>query len=518
MKRSFFKTTILCSTLLYLMGCFGDDSSSTKTKVDEYPVLGCTEIMFNSTDSLEFVEFKILKGPGIVDMALANLRIEGAVKFTFPNEALDTNEYIVLTNDPTLFRQNYPDFTGRLFGPWDLDEDGELPKLPNEGDNVEIKLTGKGDVSCSFSGEPPWPSLADGKGRTLVFLGGDHNPAYSESWAAHTQDGGNPGGPDTYIPTLKIRINEVMPSLGGNPSWVELYNSGSESIDISGWEFRVSAKDTTFILPEGTIVGANDYLVLSGAEVEGAFGAEGLYVNTLGSNYYLREMVDGVRTGAETSLKAPAGEYSSGFIVLADGSLAQGNLSTATPGTANDILLAGPIFINEIHYHPEDYSGEIEFLELINKSDEAISFNPIINTKAGNWAIDGVKMAFVSPSSIPANGLVVLIESTNDSALFRQTNNISADVPIYYYDGKLSNRGELLVLKKPIAFTTTSSATAPSVVEWLYAHIDAVLYSDDWTDMEETDGFGKSLHRQDYTSMGYEMSAWKADLPTPGVK
>lgn len=510
MRKLFLTTTILFSSLFCLVGCTDDPV----VRKDDSPVLGCTEIMYNTgTDSLEFVELKIMSGPSIVDMAALNLRLDGVVDFTFPSQPLDTGEYIVVTNDPVLFKAKYPQFTGRLFGPWDLDEEGVLPKLPAEGDNVEIKLTGKGDVSCSFSGEPPWPSLANGKGRSLVYLGGGLNSTHAEAWAAHATDGGNPGGPDTYIPQLSVRINEVAPILDGKASWVEIYNSGTESVDLSGWEFESTVKNEIFTLAEGTVIGPKEYLVLDGTEVTGAFGEAGLYVSSNGSDYYLREVAQGVKTGAETSLKAPAGAFTSGFMTLADGSLAQGNLTVASPGAANGILKAGPVFINEIYYHPievldpEQRLKEVEFLELINKSEEDISFNPIILGIPGYWKVDGIKMSFVSPASIPANGFALLIEPTADSAFFRQYNNISANVPIYYYQGKLSNRGELLVLKRPYSYVAN---------EWYFSFEDAVLYSDDWDGTKEADGLGKSLHRTDYSTMGYESGVWIAAKPTPG--
>ena len=81
----------------------------------------------------------------------------------YPAEPLKKGEYIVVANDLAKFKETYPDFKGRLFGPWD---DAANMKLPNEGDVVNVKIDGEGDVSCAFGNEPPWPSLADGKGRT----------------------------------------------------------------------------------------------------------------------------------------------------------------------------------------------------------------------------------------------------------------------------------------------------------------------------------------------------------------
>ena len=115
MRKSFIKTTVLFFSLFYLVSC---SDEPTKTQKENFPVIGCTEIMYNTgTDSLEFVELKIVSGPSIVDMATATLRIEGAQLYA-PGESLDTGEYIVVTNDPVLFHSKYPNLQV-AFGPWD---------------------------------------------------------------------------------------------------------------------------------------------------------------------------------------------------------------------------------------------------------------------------------------------------------------------------------------------------------------------------------------------------------------
>ncbi|NLO22955.1 MAG: lamin tail domain-containing protein [Fibrobacter sp.] len=506
--KSFFWTLVGLS--LFLSGCTEKPSEKRNpTRENEYVEIGCTEIMYNSGSDLEYIEFKITRGPAILDMEHAELRVKGAVKFEFPAEPLDTNEYAVLTNDPELFMATYPEFSGRLFGPWYLDEDGTLPKLPNEGDAIEIKLRGKGDVSCSFGGEPPWPSLSNGKGRSLVYIGGD--PIHIESWAAHAVDGGNPGGPDTYIKPLEVRINEVMPFTAGVAGWVELYNSSDKSIDMSGWELEVVAKNQTFKLNPGTVIDAKGYLVLNGDEESGDFGEEGLYVGATGSDYYLREVKDGKMTLREASLKAIAGEASSGFVELADGSLGQGSLASPTPGTANEILMAGPVFINEINYHPMDFTDQVEFLELINKSDQDVELSSMIKGEVAGWKIAGIRMTFTLGAVIPANGLLLLVEETTNIEAFKAKYAIADDIPIHKYKGRLSNRGELLIVQKPFDFAKVNNKT-----EWFYSYIDAVLYSDNWEGMKEADGYGKSLHRTDYNSMGYEAGVWKIGDPSPG--
>ena len=87
---------------------------------------------------------------------------------------------------------------------------------------------------------------------------------------------------------------------------------------------------------------------------------------------------------------------------------------------------------------------------------------------------------------------------------------------IKFYKGKLSNRGEMVAVKKPFAFS--EDPVNPMNNQWFYDWSDATLYSDGWkgTDFAKTDGFGYSLQRKDYSTMGYEASAWIAAEPTPG--
>ena len=65
-----------------------------------------------------------------------------------------------------------------------------------------------------------------------------------------------------------ILINEVMASNGTYESghaydWVELYNSGSKTVDLSGWGLSDSKKDPwKFVFPEGTRLKAGAYLTV----------------------------------------------------------------------------------------------------------------------------------------------------------------------------------------------------------------------------------------------------------------
>ena len=476
-----------------------------------------TEIMYNAPDSseLEWVEVAIAAGPDLKSMAFYKLRLEGAITYSFPAEALTKGEYIVVTNDTALFKQEYPDFIkngGRLFGPWDNDPLTKKPvKLSNEGDVIDVKLTGNGDVSCSYSKEPPWPSLANGKGRSLVYKGG--NAALPSSWGASKIVKGNPGvGNDEWVTTSNIRLNEIMPTTISQGAWVELYNAGNEDVDITGWAFESKVRAETLTVKSG-IVPAGSYLVLNG---ETDF-SDTLFVSSIGGAYYLY----GATEGDESSLLLPSSELSSGVVDLADGSMAQGALTTATPGAINTNLYIGPVVINEIHYHPiDDNANDVEFLELKNTSATPITLYEKVKTTNKGWKVEGINMDFASSDILPANGLAVLFPESLSTAVgeagLRTRYSIASDVLVKFYKGKLSNRGEMIAVKKPFDFS--DDPTNPSGIQWFYDWSDATLYSDNWTgtDFAKTDGFGYSLQRKDYTTMGYEASSWIAAEPTPG--
>lgn len=480
--------------------------------------VGVTEIMYNAPDKseLEWVELTIKSGPDLASMMFYNMRLDGAVTFNFPAEPLNVGEYIVVTNNPTLFKQTYPDFKGRLFGPWDNDPKTGAPyKLVNEGDVVEVKLKGKADVTSAYGSEPPWPSLANGNGRTLVFMGG--NPAQPSAWGASAKVLGNPGsGEDAIVAPASVRLNEIKPYvLGASDGWIEIYNKGAAPVDIAGWELESKLKKKTWkIGGANTVVPAGGYLLLEATEA--VFG-ENLYLSDKGGEFYLYEVVGGVRTGIETSLMLAASTTSSGVVDISDGTVAQGALAAETPGAANAPLKVGPIFITELHYHPiDDDPNDVEFLELVNKGTENINLYVTKDGMSKGWKIEGVNKEFASGDIFPAGATMLLFPDSLQAmeATLRTRYAIDPAVIIKFYKGKLSNRGETVAVKEPYSHVTKADGT----IQWYYIWSDASLYSDAWQepDFNKTDGFGLSLQRADFTTMGYEAKAWKAAAPTPG--
>ena len=497
-------------------------SSNLEDVIDSsFTNMGISEIMYNAPDKseLEWVEVYIKKGPNIDNMQLNNVRLDGAVSFAFPAEALKANEYVIVTNNVDEFKKAYPEASKncRIFGPWDKDpKTGTVAKLANEGDVVEVKLRGEGDVSAAFSNQPPWPSLADGKGRTLVYKG-TGSEADPTSWGASAVEKGNPCvGGDKVIGEATVRLNEIKPydlnATGNKDGWVELYNYGSDPVDVAGWELESKMKDTKWTIGgANTVVPAKGYLLLDAtADVFG----DGLFLSDNGDEIYLYEVVAGARTGKETSLMLAVGKQSSGVVEVA-GSVAQGAMAAETPGTANSALKAGPIFISEIHYHENEQDlKDLEFLELVNKGTEDVALVESINNSPQGWKIEGINMEFAAGDVIPAGGKMVLFDDSLQSyeSSLRKRYSIADGVLIRFYAGKLSNRGETIAVKKPYSSAKRKDGTT----QWFYELSDATLYSDRWPGMTTADGKGKSLNRKDFTTMGYGYTAWEVATPTPG--
>ncbi|MCK5789097.1 MAG: lamin tail domain-containing protein, partial [Chlamydiia bacterium] len=73
-----------------------------------------------------------------------------------------------------------------------------------------------------------------------------------------------------------IVINEINYKSGDvvdAGDWIELYNPNSTALDISNWQYKDAKDDNIFIIPDGTSIDANSYLVItkSTADFKSAF-------------------------------------------------------------------------------------------------------------------------------------------------------------------------------------------------------------------------------------------------------
>ena len=124
-----------------------------------------------------------------------------------------------------------------------------------------------------------------------LFAADGVTPVDSYSWTAHaaTTYGRCPDGSGAFVttasstratandcstPAAKVKINEVE-SNGGTPGdWVELVNTGTTAVDVSGWVVKDNDDTHVFPVPAGTVLAPGGYLALDVDPVFGLGGAD----------------------------------------------------------------------------------------------------------------------------------------------------------------------------------------------------------------------------------------------------
>lgn len=135
-----------------------------------------------------------------------------------------------------------------------------------------------------FEGDVSRDALTWGTGHTQPYPGAIlENPAPSESFTRefvslvwHKTSGLTPTNshhesydftPTPVITTdTKIRINEVLPNpdtKGDTGEFIELYNFGDVTVDLSGWIIHDATKTGKYIFPSGTKLDKQTYLLLT---------------------------------------------------------------------------------------------------------------------------------------------------------------------------------------------------------------------------------------------------------------
>ncbi len=73
-----------------------------------------------------------------------------------------------------------------------------------------------------------------------------------------------------------VRINEVESNQGTPGDWVELFNAGAATVDLTGYVLRDNNNASTYVLPSGSTIVAGGYLVVDEAQFGVGLGGFGL--------------------------------------------------------------------------------------------------------------------------------------------------------------------------------------------------------------------------------------------------
>jgi hypothetical protein len=208
----------------------------------------------------------------------------------------------------------------------------------------------------------------------------------------------------------EVRINEFMANPSGSDDgseWIELYNSDSVALDLSGWtlEYGTQSFSSSVDLPEGLIIEAGGFLLLGDEDVSDSDGVISVSLGNASSSADGLRLVDceslvvdtviyGEPADGEETWEDDTGEATSFAPAPADGA-STGRIEdgwdtdqcgedfevmdVATPGRSNteipDCDGASAIKINEFLANPDGDDSGFEWVELTNTGSSTISLS-----------------------------------------------------------------------------------------------------------------------------------------------
>ena len=420
-----------------------------------------SEIHYHPAGAADGVgEFIELYNSSPISVDLSGWKLRGDADFEIPaGTRLGGGEFIVIAADPVTLGNG--GVTGTILGPW-------TGGLSNNNGTVRIRKASGGIVlETNYRDNARWPLAADGAGHSLVLRNPSYGEASAEAWEASTNPGGSPGGldPVSATPLDGLRISEVFTA---GSDFVEFYNAGSVSADLSGCSVSNDADLAGYTIPSGTLL-PGAYLTLSSATLGFSFDATGDHV-------FLRDPAGRVITARK--LGAQEGNHSWGGLTRWT------ELTSPTPGSLNSPVFRRPVVINEIHYHPSNGENTGGFIELFNNGASAVDLS--------GWAInDGVNFVVADGTTLAGGAFLVIAK--NRAELLALNPGLDPNQVIGDYSGSLSNSSARIELRNSLAVV-----------------VDEVTYFDGGRWADAPDGGGTSLQLIDPDSENSLAPNWTA--------
>jgi len=408
-----------------------------------------SEIMYHPTNSLlEFVELFNSRGE---PQDMSGYQLAGSVSYTFPNGTiLPGGGFLVVAKSPTDLQTAYG--LGGLLGPY-------TNNLPNDSGTVTLlNQAGAVFLQVDYSDHAPWPVAADGAGHSLVLA----RPSYGENnplaWAASDSMGGSPGklDPISSESLRDVMINEFLahtdPPLEDS---IELYNHSTTSKDLSGAWLSDDLTTNKYRIPDGTILPPGGFFVF-------AESALGFSLNKLGNDIAL---VNSNRTRVIDAIRYNPQENGVSMGRVPDGGPDFYRLAARTLGTNNGPARVSPVVINEIMYDPISGLDDDEYVELYNRTTNAVDLS--------NWAFtSGISYTFPSNTALAAHAYLVVAK--NAGRLRTNYANLNFTNCFGDFGGKMSHSGERIALAIPEYDLVTNGSVV--TVQTSYIDVNEVTY------------------------------------------
>lgn len=178
--------------------------------------------------------------------------------YTLPEGTIiEPGQYFVIAEDTAKFASVYPAY-GLVSGgfPFTFSDAGDAVILKDLDNNTILNF--------QYADSLAWPKGADGTGRTLEILNYDEDMNTAENWF----DGcmlGSPGS--AYTPCndavvfSEINYNSAASLNAGD--WIEILNTTTADLDISGWQFVDDNDTLVYHFPAGSILTSDERTVIA---------------------------------------------------------------------------------------------------------------------------------------------------------------------------------------------------------------------------------------------------------------
>jgi hypothetical protein len=316
--------------------------------------LRITEIQYNPNppgDAFEFIE---VQNVSTLPFDASGFYFEGA-NYIFPSDSIIAPGQIIVlasSENPDAFKERYPGV--RIFGEFG-------GQLANGGERIALLTPdGRTVLSVDYNDKNGWPSLADGGGKSLEIIDPWGDPDDPANWHASAAFDGSPCQTNSLPVTPLVRINEVLTHSAASPDWIELFNSSSASVNLSGWTLEEPGNTNVFNFPAGASIASGAFIVVDCDKIPSSQGWHAPFsLDSESETLILRngsgELIDVFATGPLPP------EYSAGRVSE------RLELTVPTPGAANvpaELGASDKLLLNE--WLANSSAGESDWLELYN--------------------------------------------------------------------------------------------------------------------------------------------------------
>ena len=277
--------------------------------------------------------------------------------------------------------------------------------LSSNGEKVWLE---KGDGTVTDSVE--FPALEAGQSFGRYADGQPNLQVLFVPTPGAANDNSNP------TPVANLKLNEVYSrGVETDPDWVEVFNAGTGSVDMSGWKIYdaggQSGSKPKKEFPAGSVVAPGEWIVIVVDDAD----ASGFGLSSNGEKIWLENssstLVD--------SVEFPALDENTSFGRYPDGTDNWQVLNVVTKGAANDNSTPPPAIIVKMN---EMFSKGVEtdpdWIEIYNASTVAVDLSGYKIYDSGGQSGSKPKKEFPAGTTIEAGGFFVIVVDDADASGF----------------------------------------------------------------------------------------------------